>query len=101
MKPNVRRRRLVTVPAALLSLLLLGGAEGVDKSELECEEAVKHLIDCCPSDAQAKLVDCYAGRVCDNRRPDLSSAQSACITGASCDDLFASGACDAPKTACQ
>ena len=96
---SVWRRRLLTVPAALLSLMLLGGAEGIDKSELECEEAVKHLMDCCPSDAPARLVDCYAGRVCDNRPPDISPARSQCLLAASCDDLYTSGACDAPKTA--
>ena len=99
MRRSVWRRRLLTVPAALLSLMLLGGAEGVDKSELECEEAVKHLIDCCPSDAPAKLVDCQVGRGCDSRPPDLSSARSTCLMNASCDDLYQSGACDTPKTA--
>ncbi len=93
-------RRLIALPVALLSLTLLGGAEGVSKTELECEEAVKHLIDCCPDDAPAKLVNCYAGRDCDDRVPDLSDAQAVCLRDASCDDLFRSGACDAPKKAC-
>ena len=88
------------MPAALLSLVLLGGAEGISKSELTCEEAVKHLIDCCPDDAPAKLVDCYQGRDCDNRSPDLPAAQSQCLRDSSCDALYASGACEAPKGAC-
>lgn len=92
------KRRLFLIPTALLSLMLLGGAEGIDKGELECEEAVKHLLDCCPSDAPAHQVSCYAGRDCDSTRPQLSGPQSRCIRDASCDDLFASGVCGDPKT---
>ena len=94
------KRRLLTVPVALCALALLGGAEGIDKSELECEEAVQHLIDCCPDHAPAKQVDCYTGRGCDDRPPDLLQPQSICLRDASCDDLYARGACSAPRDAC-
>ena len=88
----------ITIPAALLSLTLLGGAEGIDKGELECEEAVKHLLDCCPNDAPARTISCYEGRYCDNAHPDLPGPQARCLRDASCDDLFASGACAEPRT---
>ena len=88
------------LPAALLSLLLLGGAEGIDEGELECEEAVQRLIDCCPNDAPARAVDCYVGRYCDDRRADLTPSQSECLRDASCDFLYASGACSSPATVC-
>ncbi|MDB4964499.1 MAG: hypothetical protein JWN44_188 [Myxococcales bacterium] len=92
------KRFVITIPAAVLSLTLLGGAEGIDKGELECEEAVKHLLDCCPNDGPIKMISCYEGRFCDHASPDLSGATSRCMRDASCDDLYASGACDAPKT---
>lgn len=85
---------------ALLALALLGGAEGIDQGELECEEAVQHLIDCCPNDAPAKKVSCYVGRYCDDSRADLSPAQSVCLRDSSCDALYAAGACEEPVLRC-
>lgn len=94
-------RRWLAAPVALAALLMLGGAEGISKTELECEEAVKHLLDCCPNDAPIAAVDCYAGRDCDDHVPDLSSAQAVCLRDARCDDLATSNACAAPKQACR
>jgi hypothetical protein len=91
---------MVALPAALLTLALLGGAEGVSKTELECEEAVKHLLDCCPNDVPAKQINCYMGRDCDDHRPDLTNDQAVCLRDASCEYLLDSGACDTPKQAC-
>ncbi len=97
---RMRRPRILMLPMALLTVALLGGAEGIDKGELECEEAVKHLIDCCPNDAVPKAIDCYVGRGCDDHAADLTPAQSVCLRDSSCDDLYASGACNAPARAC-
>ena len=92
------KRAVLTLPVALLALVLLGGAEGISENELECEEAVKHLLDCCPDDGPIRTISCYAGRGCDHETPELSSAQSVCLRDSSCDALYASGACAAPKT---
>lgn len=94
------KRRWITLPAALLTLTLLGGAEGIDENELRCEEAVKHLLDCCPDDAPVRAISCYSGRDCDSTSPDLSSAQAVCLRDESCSALWASGACKQPKKAC-
>ena len=94
------KRTLVALPVAMLTLVLLNGAEGIDKGELECEEAVKHLLDCCPNDAPIRSLNCYAGRFCDDRRADLAPEHAVCLRDASCDDLFASGACGDPRTRC-
>ena|SRR5690348_2774217 len=93
-------RRLLLAPLAVAALMMLGGAEGISKTELECEEAVKHLADCCPSDAVVEKIDCYKGRDCDDHLPDLTDGQAVCLRDADCDTLFSSGACDAPKQAC-
>jgi hypothetical protein len=90
----------MTLPVALITLTLLGGAEGIDEGELRCEEAVKHLLDCCPDDATIRGISCYAGRGCDHESPQLSSWQAVCLRDESCDDLYASGACDTPTTSC-
>jgi hypothetical protein len=84
----------------VLSLTLLGGfaGEGIDKGELECEEAVKHLIDCCPDDSAIRQVSCYVSRYCGSTTPELPGPQARCLRDSSCDDLYASGACSAPKT---
>ena len=72
---------------------------GVGVGMLSCEEAVKHLLDCCPDDRPVKAISCYAGRGCDHEVPQLSSSKSECLRDASCDALYASGACAAPQTA--
>lgn len=87
------KRRVVTLPVALLTLALLGGAEGIDPDELACEQAVKHLIDCCPPDAPATKLQCYTGRDCDQTVPDLNAAQSGSIVHSSCDELTQQMAC--------
>ncbi|HEY2745407.1 MAG TPA: hypothetical protein VGL86_12310 [Polyangia bacterium] len=87
------KRTLVALPVALITLALLGGAEGIDGDELACEAAVKHLIDCCPTGAPATTLDCYAGRGCDTTKPDLDAAQSSQFLAESCRELDDSGAC--------
>jgi hypothetical protein len=94
-------RRWIALPTAVLMLTLVGGADGIDKGELECEEAVAHLIHCCPNDAPARNVACFVGRDCDKTVADLTPAQSRCLRDESCDALYASGACEAPKAACR
>ena len=88
------KRFLVALPVALITLTLLGGAEGIDADELACEAAVQHLLDCCPEGAPARNLTCYAGRGCDHTEPDLSASQSAEFLGESCRELADSGACD-------
>ena len=77
------QRRLLTLPAALCRSMLLGGAEGIDKGELDVRgggQAPHRLL---PDDAPAKLVGCYPGRVCDNgARPVVGAIGAACATRA-------------------
>jgi hypothetical protein len=82
-----------------LGLLLLSGSAGIDGDELTCEDAVKHLFDCCgETDVAVSNVSCYQERGCGDARPELDPALANCLRQASCDDVRASGACKDPKT---
>lgn len=89
--------RLVLSLAA--GFLLLSGAWGIDPGELACEDAVKHLLDCCGDhDPGVRNITCYAERGCGNAQPELEPALASCLRDASCEELYASGACKDPKT---
>ena len=87
------KRKLITLPTAVLTITLLGGAEGIDPDELTCEAAVKHLVECCPPGSPATGFSCDTGRGCDNRPPDLLPAQAENLAAGSCEQLVRSGAC--------
>jgi hypothetical protein len=88
----MRIRRWLWGAAALIALM---GAEPLDEGEFHCEEAVKHLEDCCPG-FNTYLVSCVAGRGCDNTRPDIDDPLATQVRDESCDELRAAGACEAP-----
>src|SRR6185503_7067961 len=90
-----RTMRPIASCLLIASLLFLGGADLIEKSELHCEEAVHHLSDCCHN-AIADRYSCTAGRGCDDTRPDLDDPLATEIRGESCDRLVASGACENP-----
>jgi hypothetical protein len=90
------RTRLVLSLA--VGFLLLSGAAGIDTDELTCEDAVKHLFDCCgENDPAVRSVSCYAERGCGNAMPELDPGLASCLRDASCDEVYASGACSDPK----
>ena len=88
------RTRLRIVLAT--SFLLLSGQALIDPGELECEEAVKHLQDCCGATAGIANVSCYAERGCGSSVPALDPNRAVCLRDASCETLRASGACANP-----
>lgn len=94
------KRRLLGVPLVGV-VLLLGGAEGFDARELACEDAVQHLVDCCPNGAPARALHCYVGRGCEDDDLDLDENQAECLRDSDCETLYASGACDAPARSCR
>lgn len=65
---------------------------GIRQDELRCEEAVAHLIDCCPSFPHDS-VSCEYSEGCSTYYPDFSVAQSDCIIAKSCDAIRAAGLC--------
>jgi hypothetical protein len=92
------RSRLVL--SLVAGFLLLSGSAGIDPGELACEEAVKHLFACCGDTDPAVLnITCYAERGCGNAMPDFDPRLASCLRDASCEEIYASGACRDPKTA--
>jgi hypothetical protein len=82
-----------------VGLLLLSGSAGIDPGELTCEDAVKHLLDCCgDGNSAVRNVSCYEERGCGDARPELDPELASCLRQASCEELYASGACADPKT---
>lgn len=90
------KRTLLSLPVALLTLTLLGGAEGIDPDELACEQGVKKLLECCPTESPATQLSCWADRGCGHNRPDLSSSEGLSIAQSSCEEILNDGACNHP-----
>ncbi|HSN13581.1 MAG TPA: hypothetical protein VLT61_03060 [Anaeromyxobacteraceae bacterium] len=83
---------------ALLAGLLLsranGGCAGMERSELQCEEAVARILDCCnvsdlPGVECSHFQDACGGEV----HPELDIAESRCVRDATCGELEARGVC--------
>ena len=63
------------------------------QDELDCEEAVSHLQECCPS-FDSKNIECLYVSGCETSTyPAISIQQSQCIRGEACAELVASGVC--------
>lgn len=82
---------------ALLAGVLLGrvngGCAGMERSELQCEEAVARILDCC-SLGEIPGVQCsHYDDGCGEVVPEIDVAESRCIRAASCGELEARGVC--------
>lgn len=79
---------------AFVVLLVLGvSCNGFREDELTCEQAVAHLMDCCP-DTSFREVACehVNAKGCDQSStdeifPDLRTDQARCVRAKSCDEL--------------
>jgi hypothetical protein len=96
----MRLRRACSTLLAFVAVAFLMGSDGLDEEEYHCEEAVKHLLDCCPGFSR-ESVSCYAYRGgCDgDKPPDLVDDRAVCLRDASCQALVQSGACASPTSA--
>jgi hypothetical protein len=95
------RRLLISLTLAFGALSTLTAESGIRKDELRCEEAKKHLQECCGFDSH---LDChYYEGGCDEQPtyPQLAVEQSECILSKDCSDLAVHG-CNNPKVeACE
>jgi hypothetical protein len=82
---KTRIERLSTFVAAALVVALLAG---IDEAQVECEEAVAHVLDCCPGVSPQDICGAGCGEV------GISHDQSECLRGKECDELRAGGVCD-------
>jgi hypothetical protein len=87
-----RARWIRTAIACLgLSTLIAGG--GLRQDELDCEQAVAHLKECCP-DFVGATIACEFSDGCGTTDPALSIDESHCILALECAALVKSGICD-------
>ena len=96
------RRWLISLTLAFAALSTLTAESGIRKDELRCEEAKKHIADCCGT-VYADYLDChYYEGGCDSSPtyPALSLEQSECISSSSCEDLQQLG-CGTVEDACR
>ena len=105
----VNRRR---VPGTFFRLLALGVALfctsaatcGVREDELQCEETVAHLQDCCPGyDPDFHAIDCTykpPGPCVSEELPSLATSTAKCIRDLSCDIIRTKGLCEQVPLLC-
>ena len=90
------RGRGVAVAAGLLLTAL--GLRCIRGDELQCENAVTRLADCCPTFPRIEGY-CDYSEGCGTYYPTISESDARCIARSSCEDLVASGVCDRAATA--
>lgn len=94
----MKRRFRFVFPGAGLALALsafasFGFSGGLREDELECEQAVAHLADCCP-DLDPAEISCTYVEGCDSSElTTFSVSESQCIEDLGCDDIRARDLC--------
>lgn len=92
-------RWLISLTLAVGALSTLTASDGIREDELRCEEAKKHLSDCCGSQFDFSYIDCHydpGGCGVGPTPPSLDVGQSVCLRDASC-DVLQQFACDSPE----
>jgi hypothetical protein len=83
---------------ALLALIVFGGAAfvqcGFRQDEVECEEAVRYLSECCEGFAPIRIRCTYQGGCDTDTVPDVPVSQSQCILATSCDEIRRNRVCE-------
>jgi hypothetical protein len=92
-----RTRALFRLSLPALALLSLVASGGLREDEIDCEEAVAHLDECCPGFAKATSMSCTFGTGCEQSLPELTVDESRCVTAASCDEIRSRNLCETLK----
>jgi hypothetical protein len=80
-------------------VLLFACGDRLRQEELDCEEAVSHLTDCCAGFG-AQRVQCIFEPGCESgREPDILQSDSSCIRARSCSELASTGVCERASNA--
>lgn len=67
---------------------------GFRQDEVECEEAVRYLSECCEGFDPARIRCTYRGGCESDTVPDVAVSQSQCILDKSCDDIRRAHVCE-------
>ena len=93
--------RLRNLPFSFVAFAIVVGTfacgDGLRQDELDCEEAVSHLDECCPGFQATSRIQCmYDDQGCGNvTEPAIPEDVSSCIRNESCEELAtAGGVCD-------
>ena len=82
----------------MLALVVFGSAAfvqcGFRQDEVECEEAVRYLSDCCAGFAPTRIRCAYEGGCDGDILPDVPVAESQCILAKSCDEIRKEHVCE-------
>jgi hypothetical protein len=82
----------------VLALVVFGSAAfmqcGFRQDEVECEEAVRYLSDCCAGFAPTRIRCTYEGGCEGDTVPDVPVSQSQCILAKSCDEIRSAHVCE-------
>jgi len=98
-------RKLIFGALAPLAVGIACG--GIHQDEIDCEEAVSYLQQCCPG-FDANAVGCQSSQTTTNDGcntttttiyPALTPSEESCIRSESCEALVASGVCDRAQAA--
>jgi hypothetical protein len=71
---------------AFIVFMTVPATQCLRQDEVECEEAVAYLIECCPGFDHG-VVRCEYQTTCGVTYPDLTTRESQCILDASCEEL--------------
>lgn len=98
------KARNVMVFAAVVVFAYGASCTGFREDEIDCEQAVVHLTDCCPGFVASKINceydehrDCSDSLV-STQYPALDTDESDCLRGKTCEELVADGLCDLAQT---
>ena len=80
--------------ATVVVFVVLLLACGIRQDEFSCEDAVSHLVQCCPGFTGNNVYCEYESGCGSATYPDLDVDQSSCIRSESCDVLRSTGVCD-------
>ena len=105
MTRTTRRHSRLRMGLALMALGfgalgLAGPAVGSDGTEFACEEAVAHLVDCCPGFDPTRVYCDHSLGGCDGsppQGPDVSKTTGKCLRAQSCAQLQTKGYCSPTK----
>jgi hypothetical protein len=90
----VPRRSPLPGAALVVGALTLALACGsIREDQLECEEAVTKLVQCCTSSFDPSPIQCTYTSGCGTTYPDLDIPTSQCIRSETCGELFTSDVC--------
>ncbi len=92
------RRFPFAVVAGLVLLMTSQRASGLREDDLQCEEAVTHLNDCCPNFDLSKISCSYKSGCGSTQYAELGIDDSVCIQNKECKELIAQGICTSVLT---